>query len=118
MLVGQVMQVEEFQIENSGVKFAPVTLMTEMHQAVSLTSSMPKVQSCLLSYSYCATSVMHTSTGQGGRGRPDSEFNGICKKIVQVQFNLELSDKEREDRSKVVLPFEHQGVRVGAADLR
>ncbi|CAM6026088.1 unnamed protein product [Sphagnum balticum] len=61
-------QVEEFQIENSGVKFAPVTLMTEMHQAVSLTSSMPK-----------------------------------------VQFNLELSDKEREDRSKVVLPFEHQG---------
>jgi hypothetical protein len=49
MLVGQVMQVEEFQIENSGVKFAPVTLMTEMHQVVSLTSSMPKVQSCLLS---------------------------------------------------------------------
>lgn len=61
-------QVEEFQIENSGVKFAPVTLMTEMHQAVSLISSIPK-----------------------------------------VQFNLELSDKEREDRSKVVLPFEHQG---------
>jgi elongator complex protein 5 len=61
-------QVEEFQIENSGVKFAPVTLMTEMHQAVSLISSIPK-----------------------------------------VQFNLDLSDKEREDRSKVVLPFEHQG---------
>jgi hypothetical protein len=61
---------------------------------------------------------MHKSTGQGGTGRPDSEFNGICEKFVQVQFNLELSNKEREDRSKVVLPFEHQGVCVGAADLR
>lgn len=29
--------------------------------------------------------------------------------IPQVQFNLQLTDKEREDRAKVVLPFEHQG---------
>jgi len=28
----------------------------------------------------------------------------------QVQFNLELTEKERIDRAKVVLPFEHQGV--------
>ncbi|XP_024375976.1 elongator complex protein 5 [Physcomitrium patens] len=27
----------------------------------------------------------------------------------KVQFNLDLSEKEREDRSKVILPFEHQG---------
>lgn len=27
----------------------------------------------------------------------------------QVQFNLQLSEKERSDRAKVVLPFEHQG---------
>lgn len=28
----------------------------------------------------------------------------------QVQFNLQLSEKERIDRAKVVLPFEHQGM--------
>lgn len=27
----------------------------------------------------------------------------------QVQFNLQLTEKEREDRAKVILPFEHQG---------
>lgn len=33
-----------------------------------------------------------------------------CDKFVQqVQFNLELSEKERSDRANVVLPFEHQG---------
>jgi elongator complex protein 5 len=31
------------------------------------------------------------------------------KLVQQVQFNLELSEKERSDRSNVVLPFEHQG---------
>lgn len=29
--------------------------------------------------------------------------------MVQVQFNLQLSEKERVDKEKVVLPFEHQG---------
>ncbi|CAN6290313.1 unnamed protein product [Urochloa humidicola] len=29
--------------------------------------------------------------------------------VPKVQFNLELSEKERADRAKVVLPFEHQG---------
>ncbi|KAM0833230.1 hypothetical protein ACQ4PT_064376 [Festuca glaucescens] len=29
--------------------------------------------------------------------------------LPKVQFNLELSDKERSDRANVVLPFEHQG---------
>ena len=29
---------------------------------------------------------------------------------MQVQFNLDLSEKEREDRSRVILPFEHQGL--------
>lgn len=29
---------------------------------------------------------------------------------LQVHFNLELSEKEQIDRSKVVLPFEHQGI--------
>ncbi|KAI3665547.1 hypothetical protein L6452_44174 [Arctium lappa] len=28
--------------------------------------------------------------------------------VPKVQFNLQLSDKERSDRAKVVLPFEHQ----------
>jgi len=27
----------------------------------------------------------------------------------QVQFNLQLTEKEREDRARVILPFEHQG---------
>lgn len=29
--------------------------------------------------------------------------------VPKVQFNLQLSEKERADRAKVVLPFEHQG---------
>ncbi|KAK9272543.1 hypothetical protein L1049_002916 [Liquidambar formosana] len=29
--------------------------------------------------------------------------------LPKVQFNLQLSEKERMDRAKVVLPFEHQG---------
>uniref|UniRef100_A0A0D9VQV7 Elongator complex protein 5 n=1 Tax=Leersia perrieri TaxID=77586 RepID=A0A0D9VQV7_9ORYZ len=29
--------------------------------------------------------------------------------LPKVQFNLELSDKERNDKANVVLPFEHQG---------
>lgn len=29
--------------------------------------------------------------------------------MPKVQFNLQLSEKERNDRAKVVLPFEHQG---------
>ncbi|MCO5554392.1 hypothetical protein L7F22_007922 [Adiantum nelumboides] len=29
--------------------------------------------------------------------------------IPQVQFRLQLSDKERQERAKVILPFEHQG---------
>ncbi|KZV53877.1 elongator complex protein 5 [Dorcoceras hygrometricum] len=34
----------------------------------------------------------------------------ISQNIVpKVQFNLQLSEKERNDRAKVVLPFEHQG---------
>ncbi|XP_075510537.1 elongator complex protein 5 [Primulina tabacum] len=34
----------------------------------------------------------------------------ISQSIVpRVQFNLQLSEKERNDRAKVVLPFEHQG---------
>jgi len=33
----------------------------------------------------------------------------LCKSVQQVQFNLELSEKERTDRANVVLPFEHQG---------
>ena len=31
------------------------------------------------------------------------------KASSQVQFNLQLSEKERIDRAKVELPFEHQG---------
>lgn len=30
--------------------------------------------------------------------------------LLQVQFNLHLSEKERVDKAKVVLPFEHQGM--------
>eukprot|EP00252_Welwitschia_mirabilis_P000124 TRINITY_DN10089_c0_g1_i1.p1 TRINITY_DN10089_c0_g1~~TRINITY_DN10089_c0_g1_i1.p1 ORF type:complete len:393 (+),score=76.38 TRINITY_DN10089_c0_g1_i1:276-1454(+) len=29
--------------------------------------------------------------------------------LPQAQFNLQLTEKEREDRAKVILPFEHQG---------
>ncbi|MCD7457888.1 hypothetical protein HAX54_036525 [Datura stramonium] len=39
-----------------------------------------------------------------------SEDGIIAQSLVpKVQFNLELSEKERLDRAKVVLPFEHQG---------
>lgn len=44
--------------------------------------------------------------------------------LPRVQFNLQLTDKEREDRAKVILPFEHQGdgkeflIYDGRADVR
>ncbi|KAL4568890.1 hypothetical protein LXL04_024507 [Taraxacum kok-saghyz] len=35
--------------------------------------------------------------------------NAVTQSLVpKVQFNMQLSDKERSDRAKVVLPFEHQ----------
>ncbi|GKD63843.1 elongator complex protein 5, partial [Tanacetum coccineum] len=35
--------------------------------------------------------------------------NAVAQSLVpKVQFNLQLSDKEKSDRAKVVLPFEHQ----------
>ncbi|KAL3525470.1 hypothetical protein ACH5RR_013842, partial [Cinchona calisaya] len=41
---------------------------------------------------------------------PASEDDIISQSLVpKVQFNLQLSEKERNDRAKVVLPFEHQG---------
>ncbi|KAL2531607.1 Elongator complex protein 5 [Abeliophyllum distichum] len=55
---------EEFCIEQSGIKFTPISSEAEM-MARSL--------------------------------------------VPKVQFNLQLSEKERNDREKVVLPFEHQG---------
>lgn len=40
----------------------------------------------------------------------DMTTPNVSKGITpKVQFNLDLSEREREDRSKVVLPFEHQG---------
>ncbi|KAJ7000556.1 hypothetical protein NC653_011125 [Populus alba x Populus x berolinensis] len=40
----------------------------------------------------------------------DGLVNQINQGLVpKVQFNLELTEKERIDRAKVVLPFEHQG---------
>ncbi|CAK9150693.1 unnamed protein product [Ilex paraguariensis] len=39
-----------------------------------------------------------------------SEDGMLTQSLVpKVQFNLQLSEKERIDRAKVVLPFEHQG---------
>lgn len=39
-----------------------------------------------------------------------SSEDGVTQSLVpKVQFNLQLSEKERSDRAKVVLPFEHQG---------
>ncbi|CAN6457457.1 unnamed protein product [Victoria cruziana] len=42
---------------------------------------------------------------------PVSSGNAVSNEscLPKVQFNLQLSEKERTDRAKVVLPFEHQG---------
>ncbi|XP_031476161.1 elongator complex protein 5 [Nymphaea colorata] len=42
---------------------------------------------------------------------PVSSGNAISNEscLPKVQFNLQLTEKERTDRAKVVLPFEHQG---------
>ncbi|KAI3451772.1 hypothetical protein Pfo_008437 [Paulownia fortunei] len=42
---------------------------------------------------------------------PVSSEDGVTAQslVPKVQFNLQLSEKERNDRAKVVLPFEHQG---------
>ncbi|XP_011622589.1 elongator complex protein 5 isoform X2 [Amborella trichopoda] len=55
---------EEFDVEQGGIKFVPVSL----GNAIRNDAILPK-----------------------------------------VQFNLQLTDKERGDRAKVILPFEHQG---------
>ncbi|MED6181059.1 hypothetical protein PIB30_015976 [Stylosanthes scabra] len=39
----------------------------------------------------------------------DGAAVAVAGLIPKVQFNLQLSEKERVDRSRVVLPFEHQG---------
>lgn len=39
-----------------------------------------------------------------------SSENAVAQSLVpKLQFNLQLSEKERNERAKVVLPFEHQG---------
>ncbi|KAL8476625.1 hypothetical protein ACS0TY_029067 [Phlomoides rotata] len=40
---------------------------------------------------------------------PSAEEIAAQSLVPKVQFNLQLSEKERNDRAKVVLPFEHQG---------
>ncbi|XP_028807179.1 elongator complex protein 5 isoform X2 [Neltuma alba] len=40
---------------------------------------------------------------------PSADGLSISGLLPKVQFNLDLSEKERTDRANVVLPFEHQG---------
>uniref|UniRef100_A0A7N0RC38 Elongator complex protein 5 n=1 Tax=Kalanchoe fedtschenkoi TaxID=63787 RepID=A0A7N0RC38_KALFE len=40
----------------------------------------------------------------------DGGMGGSQDILPKLQFNLQLSEKEREDRAQVVLPFEHQGM--------
>lgn len=43
----------------------------------------------------------------------NEELMNGCRLFSQVHFNLQLSEKERIDRARVVLPFEHQGLISG-----
>ncbi|PHT56684.1 Elongator complex protein 5 [Capsicum baccatum] len=49
--------------------------------------------------------------GSGIKFTEVSSADGLTAQglVPKVQFNLELSEKEKLDRAKVVLPFEHQG---------
>ncbi|KAL8117986.1 elongator complex protein 5 isoform X1 [Apium graveolens] len=51
------------------------------------------------------------SVDQSGiRFKSFSSEEAVAQSIVpKLQFNLQLSEKEKNDRAKVVLPFEHQG---------
>lgn len=91
-------QHEQFEIEDGGIRFSSATVENK----ISIQNLVPKV----ISY-------------------PSNPFDKIkvtrivfvvgmifILNFIQVQFNLLLSEKEIADRSKVVLPFEHQGMHL------
>ncbi|KAG2714992.1 hypothetical protein I3760_03G055400 [Carya illinoinensis] len=83
----RVMQ-EEFHVEQSVINFTTLSPGDELINR----SLMPKKSN------YLSSNTHHGhSTAQ------------IIQVGTQVQFSLQLSEKEQNDRAKVVLPFEHQG---------
>ncbi|GFY86790.1 hypothetical protein Acr_05g0004290 [Actinidia rufa] len=59
----------------------------------------------LMSEDFCIEQSGIKFTPRSGDGETISQ-----SLVPKVQFNLQLSEKERIERAKVVLPFEHQGI--------
>lgn len=97
------MQYEDLYIDGNDIKFDSAPVSTEVNQSL-----VPKVSSCVLdsrTIKYWCVPLMLVVILV--------HYTNIVvnydKFAQQVQFNLELSEKERTDKANVVLPFEHQG---------
>ncbi|WVY90421.1 hypothetical protein V8G54_035935 [Vigna mungo] len=113
---------EEFKVESGGISFASVSSV----DGTAIAGLLPKMEMILLCYVHVTRSKNQSTNNLFEIRTQHSEIVSIrndeldiktedgksiwtinCKN--KVQFNLQLSEKERVDRSNVVLPFEHQG---------
>lgn len=86
-----------------------------MNPPTVMKTTTPKVET--FQHAFPVISIFSQAPGRGAGLAEASRLWGpfdierwVLRFISQVQFNLDLSEKEREDRSKVILPFEHQGL--------
>ncbi|KAL0702792.1 hypothetical protein Bca4012_058914 [Brassica carinata] len=85
---------EEYQVDQMGINFSPISSVESVIAATK--SLLPKASYLTLLLSFFLSPVVKLC---GLR---------IRVLLVQVHFNLQLSEKERVEKEKVVLPFEHQ----------
>jgi elongator complex protein 5 len=96
-------QYEDLYVEGNDVKFDSAPASAEVNQSL-----VPKVSAYILdsrTIKYSRVPLMLVTI----LAHYTNICCKLCKLVQQVQFNLELSEKERTDRANVVLPFEHQG---------
>ncbi|KAF2551366.1 hypothetical protein F2Q68_00033648 [Brassica cretica] len=81
---------EEYHVDQTGINLSPISSAESVIAATK--SLIPKASYLVLSYLFAVKLC-------GLR---------LVVLLVQVHFNLQLSEKERVEKEKVVLPFEHQ----------
>ncbi|KAL0655134.1 hypothetical protein Bca4012_075718 [Brassica carinata] len=81
---------EEYHVDQTGINLSPISSAESVIAATK--SLIPKASYLVLSYLFAVKLC-------GLR---------LVVLLVQVHFNLQLSEKERVEKEKVILPFEHQ----------
>ncbi|KAG2391580.1 Elongator complex protein [Vigna angularis] len=98
---------DEFKVESGGITFAIHKAFPENKHALRLglnTLRLDKMKSNM-----CHIGIDVNFNRRTNLNEIKLSVQKLCLKTSHVQFNLQLSEKERVDRSNVVLPFEHQG---------